>query len=72
MTVEEAAKYLLVSRAHIYTLVASGKPLEVLPRNPSGKLEIDVASVQAYRTGRDAAVQAWLDSQTEDNEPPGL
>ena len=54
---------------HIHRLLASGDLLEVLPRNPSGKLDIDVTSVQAYRTKRDAAVQAWLDSQTEDNEP---
>lgn len=72
MTIEDAAKYLFVSRAHIHKLLASGKLLEVLPRNPVGCLNIDVASVQAYRKKRDAAVQAWLDSQSEDNEPPSL
>ena len=71
MTVEEAAKYLFVSRAHIHTLLARGKLVEVLPRNPSGPLDIDVASVQEYRARRDAAARAWLDSQTEDNDPPG-
>ncbi|MGF6263279.1 excisionase family DNA binding protein [Paraburkholderia youngii] len=72
MTVEETAKYLFVSRAQIQKLLELGKLLEVLPGNPSGKLNIDVASVEAYRKKTDAAVQAWLDSRTEDNEPPWL
>lgn len=72
MTVEEAAKFLFVSRAHIRTLLASGKLLEVLPRNPSGQPDIDVTSVQGLRAKTDAAARAWCESQTEDNDPLGL
>lgn len=71
MTVEEAAKYLFVSRAHIHTLLARGKLVEVLPRSPSGQPDIDASSVKAYRTEKKAAARAWLDSQTEENDPPG-
>jgi hypothetical protein len=70
MTVEEAAKYLFVSRPHIHTLLASGTLLEVLPRNPFGDIDIDAISVQVYRAKRDAAVRAWLDSQLDESEPP--
>lgn len=70
MTIEQAMKYLSVSRAHVDILLESGTLLEVLPRNPFGERDIDVASVQAYRTRIDAAVQAYLNSRTEDNEPP--
>ncbi|NYH21704.1 excisionase family DNA-binding protein [Paraburkholderia bryophila] len=69
MTVEEAAKYLFVSRSHIRVLLASGTLLEVLPGNPLGEVEVEVASVQAYRERLDAARRAWLDAQTEDNDP---
>ncbi|HIH2748568.1 hypothetical protein L3V59_40110 [Burkholderia aenigmatica] len=72
MKIEEAAKYLFVSRFHIRALLASGALLEVLPRNPFGEVEIEVASVQAYRERTDAARRAWLDSQTEDNDSQGL
>ncbi|WP_321809787.1 MULTISPECIES: hypothetical protein [unclassified Burkholderia] len=71
MTVEEAAKYLFVSCAHINMLLAHGKLMEVLPRNPSGQFDIDLASVQEYRARRDAGARAWLDSQTEENDPLG-
>jgi len=72
MTVEEAAKYLFVSRPHIRALLLSGKLLEVLPRKPSGQIEIDVASVEAYLMKTKAAQRAYLDSQTEDSDPAGL
>jgi len=71
MTVEEAARYLFVSRAHIRALLASGKLLEVLPGNPFGEVEIGVASIEAYRAKMDAARRAWLDGQTEDSNPLG-
>lgn len=71
MTVEEAAKYLFVSRSHIRALLASGQLLEVLPGNPFGEVEIELASVGAYRAKLDAARQAWLDTDTEDNDPVG-
>jgi len=71
MTVEDAAKYLFVSRSHIRALLASGKLLEVLPENPFGEVEIEVASVKAYRARTDAARREWLDAQTEDNDLVG-
>ncbi|MBY4804481.1 hypothetical protein K6W78_31385 [Burkholderia cepacia] len=72
MTVEEAAKYLFVSRAHIHTLLARGKLVEVLPNNPFGELDIDVSSIKASREKMEAARRAYLDSQTEDNDPVGI
>lgn len=72
MTVSEAAKYLFVSRPHIRKLLAAGTLAEVLPRDPTGRINIDVVSVEAYRTERDAAMRVYLDAQTEDNEPLGL
>ncbi|TAM55188.1 MAG: hypothetical protein EPN57_04080 [Paraburkholderia sp.] len=71
MTVEEAAKYLFVNRSHIRALLASGELLEVLPGNPFGGVDIEVASVQAYRARLEAARQTWLDTHTEDNDPVG-
>jgi excisionase family DNA binding protein len=71
MTVGDAAKYLFVSRSHIHALLASGQLLEVLPGNPFGEVEIEVASAQAYRAKLDAARQTWLDTHTEDNDPVG-
>ncbi|MDR6385070.1 helix-turn-helix domain-containing protein [Paraburkholderia caribensis] len=72
MTVEEAAKYLFVSRAHIHKLLAAGKLVGRLPEVPTGQPDIDVASVETYRTEMEAAQRAYLDSQTEDNDPLGL
>ncbi|HVW51586.1 MAG TPA: hypothetical protein VHC91_14510 [Trinickia sp.] len=71
MTIEEAAKFLFVSRAHIRALLASGQLLEFLPGNPLGDVEIETASVQAYRAKLDAAWQTWLDTDAEDNDPVG-
>lgn len=72
MTVEEAAKYLFVSRAHIHALLTRGKLVEVLPKNPFGQLDIDVSSIKAYREKMEAARRAYLDSQMEDNDPVGI
>lgn len=72
MTVLEAAQYLFVSRPHVRKLLAAGTLAEVLPRDPSGRINIDVASVEAYRTERDAAIRAYLDSPTDDSDPLGL
>lgn len=72
MTVAEAAQYLFVSRPHVRKLLAAGALAEVLPRNPVGSINIDVASVEAYRTERDAAIRAYLDSRTDDRDPFGL
>ncbi|WP_321952109.1 MerR family transcriptional regulator [Paraburkholderia bannensis] len=72
MTVAEAARFLFVSRPHILKLLSSGALLECLPRNPSGQPDIDATSVQQYKAKTDASFRAWLDSQTEDNDPLGL
>ncbi|MFL9992386.1 hypothetical protein PQR34_14330 [Paraburkholderia sediminicola] len=72
MTIEEAAKFLFVSRPHIRHLLERGELVEVTPENSSGQVDIDVISVQAYLTKREAARRAYFDSQTEDNDPLGL
>ena len=71
LTIDDAAKFLFVSHSHIRALLASGQLLEVLPGNPFGEVEIEAASVQAYRAKLDAARQTWLDTDTEDNDPVG-
>jgi hypothetical protein len=72
MTIEEAAKFLFVSRAHIRHLLELGELVEVTPRNSSGQVDIDTTSIQAYQAKRKAACSAYMDSQTEDNDPLGL
>ncbi|OBR47209.1 excisionase family DNA-binding protein [Paraburkholderia tropica] len=72
MTVEEAAKYLFVSRAHIYKLLAAGKLAESLPRDSAGQPDIDIVSVETYRREREAAWRAYLESQTEGDDLMGL
>lgn len=72
VTIAEAADYLFVSRPHVRKLLAAGKLAEVLPRDPTGRINIEVVSVESYRTARDAAVRAYLDSQAEDSDPLGL
>ncbi|PXW28336.1 excisionase family DNA-binding protein [Paraburkholderia caballeronis] len=72
MTVAEAARYLFVSRTHVLKLLAAGKLSEVLPGEPDGELNIDFFSVEAYRNTTEYAQRAYLDSQSEDDNPPGL
>jgi hypothetical protein len=72
MTVEEAAKFLLVSRTHIRKLLAEGKLLEALPRAPGAEPDIDVASVEARREKMEAGYRAYLASRTEDDGPLGF
>jgi excisionase family DNA binding protein len=69
VTIAEAAKYLFVSRPHVRKLLAAGKLTEVLPRDPTGRINVDIVSVEAYRAARDAAMRAYLDSETEDGDP---
>jgi hypothetical protein len=45
--------------------------VEILPKDPNGQVNIDAVSVEAYRREQDAAVQAYQDSQAEDDEQPG-
>ena len=72
MTVEEAAKYLFVSCAHINMLLAHGKLMEVLPRNPSGLFDIDLASVQEYRARRDAGGASVAGFTDRRKRPAGM
>ncbi|MGC6690800.1 helix-turn-helix domain-containing protein [Burkholderia pseudomallei] len=44
MTVEEAAAFLFVSRAHVRVLAERGVLIEVLPRRQSDNLDIDPVS----------------------------
>ncbi|WP_244145863.1 helix-turn-helix domain-containing protein [Paraburkholderia tropica] len=68
MTIAEAATYLFVSRPHIRKLLASGKILEIFPKDPNGQVNIDVVSVEAYRREQAAAIQVYQDAQAEDDE----
>ncbi|MGF6727748.1 excisionase family DNA binding protein [Paraburkholderia sp. GAS41] len=70
MNVMEAAKYLFVSRPHVRVLVERGALTGTPTKN--GDYEIDDASVENYAAARKRAAKEWLDSQTEDKEPPGL
>ncbi|CAG9217773.1 DNA binding domain-containing protein, excisionase family [Paraburkholderia tropica] len=69
MTLADVAEFLFVSQAHVKKLLTSGAIVEVLPNNPSGAPNIDVASVEKYKAEIDAARRAYLDSQTEDDAP---
>lgn len=72
MTEEEAARFLFVSRTHIHRLIERGVLIEVLPRRPTDKLNIDPLSVHLLLTRQDIAQRAYQASQTEDTDPLGL
>ncbi|WP_242665813.1 helix-turn-helix domain-containing protein [Paraburkholderia ginsengiterrae] len=72
VTIEEAAKFLFVSRAHIRHLLERGELVGVKREYSGGHVDVDTTSIQAYREKRRAAQRAYMDSQTEDNDPPGL
>ncbi|MGA7779101.1 MAG: hypothetical protein WCA85_15530 [Paraburkholderia sp.] len=72
MTTEEAARFLFVSRPHIHHLLEIGQLVAVMPRNVSGEVDIDTASIRAYKAKNQAAARAYFDSQTEDKDPSGL
>jgi hypothetical protein len=70
MNIAEEAKYLFVNRPHVRKLVERG----VLADTPieNGDYVIDDASVEKYAGDKKRAAREWLDSQTEDKDPPGL
>lgn len=70
MNIAEAAKYLFVSRPHVRLLLERGK-IAGTPTD-DGDYAIDEASVEKYAADRKLAAKVWLDSHTEDAEPPGL
>ena len=55
MTIEEAARFLFVSRPHIRHLLEIGELVEVMPRKSLTDVDIDTASIQAYKAKRQAA-----------------
>lgn len=72
MTIEDAAKFLFVNQPHIRHLLEIGELVEAMPRNSSGEVDIDTDSIKSYKARKQAAARAYLDSQTEDNDPLGL
>lgn len=70
MNIAEAAKYLFVSQPHVRKLlergVLTGTPIE------NWDCVIDDTSVEKYAADKKRAAREWLDSQTEDKDPPGL
>lgn len=70
MNVMAAAEYLFVSLTHVRVLVERGALTGTPTEN--GDYEIDDASVEKYAVDRKRAAKAWLDSQTENNDPVGL
>jgi hypothetical protein len=70
MTINEAAKVLFVSRSHVRNLLENGDLQGVLGHD--GEYIVDDGSVMRYRRELDERVRRYLDTQTEDDEPPGL
>lgn len=59
-----------MSRSHVRRLVERG----VITATPIENEDyiIDKASVEKYAAEKKRAAREWLDTQTEDNDPPGL
>lgn len=70
MTIPEVADFLFVSRSHVRRLLESGALLG--KRGSDGEYIVDEESVRTYRLEMDERARRYLDTQTEDNEPPGL
>ncbi|MFM0390962.1 hypothetical protein [Paraburkholderia phytofirmans] len=70
MTIAEVAKFLFVSRSHVRHLLECGHLHGALGHD--GEYIVDEGSVMRYRRELDERVRRYLDTQTEDDEPPGL
>ncbi|WP_408481714.1 helix-turn-helix domain-containing protein [Paraburkholderia graminis] len=70
MTIAEAARFLFVSRSHVRRLLENGDLHGAL--GDDGEYIVDDGSVMRYRREWDERARRYLDSQTEDTEPPGL
>ncbi|WP_246530130.1 MULTISPECIES: hypothetical protein [Paraburkholderia] len=70
MTIDEAAKHLFVSPAHVRRLLELGELLAV-PGHDGGEVTINLASTKAYRAKLEAAWQGYTDSEKEGNDPLG-
>ena len=65
----EAAAILFVSRPHVVKLIDEG--LLSLHHRVGRRRFVRKADVLAYKERKRADAKAWLDSQTEDTDPPG-
>jgi hypothetical protein len=70
MNINQAAKFLFVSLAHVRHLLERGDITGQF--NEQSEYVIDDASVEKYKAERNRAAKEYLDSQTEDNDPIGL
>ncbi|MFM0615011.1 hypothetical protein PQR37_13230 [Paraburkholderia nemoris] len=70
MNVKEAAKYLFVSQPHVRRLLERGDITGVPIAN--GGYIVQDTSVKNYAARKKLTAKEWLDSQTEDKDPPGL
>ena len=70
MDINEAAKYLFVSRPHVRRLLERGDIAGAL--TDQGSYVIDNASVKNYAEKLDRAIKAYCASRTEDDDPLGL
>jgi predicted site-specific integrase-resolvase len=70
MTIAEVARFLFVSRSHVRHLLKNGDLQGVLGHD--GEYIVDDGSVMRYRLEVDERARRYLDTQTEDDEPPGL
>ncbi|MFL9959075.1 helix-turn-helix domain-containing protein [Paraburkholderia nemoris] len=66
----EAAKLLFVAKVHLERLIDNG----TLPLHHGTGFErfVRKADVLAYKARKHAEARAFLSTQTEDSEPPGL
>ena len=70
MTLDEVAKFLFVSRSHVRQLLENGVLLGAM--GDDGEYIFDDGSVRTYREKLDESARRYFDTQTEDDEPPGL
>jgi excisionase family DNA binding protein len=70
ISTSEAARLLFVSRPHVVKLIEEGKlPLHHITGQNRFLLKGDVLS---YKAAKQAEAKAFFETQTEDNDPPGL
>lgn len=70
LSIFEAAQQLFVTPQHVTTLVDDGSlPLY---HQEGERLFVREADVVAYRERTRTQAKAWIDTQTEDTNPPGL
>lgn len=70
MTIDEVARFLFVSRAHVLRLLQRGVLQGSVGKD--GETVIDEKSARTYKAERDAAREQYFRTQTEDDDPPGL